>query len=125
MVNLTPWRVGEVWLASIAGGVLAAWIRFDLPYWGAIVCLFGATCVLLGRRMERDAVIHRKLKATAVRPRPVVAARAATEINLRRIHRAQLPDLAHLDHDRYRASPADGGSGRHRLGQPAVGSLPV
>jgi len=89
-VSPTPWRVPQIWVWVGAGLALAAWTAWDLPYQGVVFGLYSVACVALGRQIERDAQIHRKLRA-AIRPRPIAATRAATELNLRRIPHAHLP----------------------------------
>jgi hypothetical protein len=91
-VTPTPWRVPQYWLLVATSVLLGTWLVLDLPYLAVVFALYSVALVALGRQIERDAQIHRKLKAT-VRPRPIVAARAATELNLRRIPHAHLPDL--------------------------------
>jgi hypothetical protein len=72
--------------------LLALWMSRDWSYPAVPVGLFGAACMALGRHIEEWSRINRKLRA-AIRPRPIVAARAATELNLRRIPDAHLPTV--------------------------------
>jgi hypothetical protein len=89
-VSPTPWRVPQYWALVVSGTLLGVWVALDLPYLGVVFGLYSVALVLVGRQIERDSQVHRKLQAT-VRQRPIPVPAAHTELHMRVIPSAHLP----------------------------------
>lgn len=89
-MSATPWRVPQYWALVLSSTLLGIWVALDLPYLGVVFGLYSAALVLLGRQIERDSQVHRKLQAT-VRQRPIPVMNAPTQLNMRVIPSAHLP----------------------------------
>lgn len=86
----TPWRVPQYWALVVSSTLLGVWLTLGLPYLVVVFGLYSAALVLLGRQIERDSQVHRRLQAT-VRQRPIPVRAAHTEVHMRVIPSAHLP----------------------------------